>query len=124
MFVFMIMILKYIIKIAFRNLGLNDDHGIVTNYPTQPLLIHVLNLTKKGCNLYGRLLKKKNNLGRTMTKSENKWHNELNCTFGINFWNMTYALTANIKNENKIKWFQFQINRNSLAQIFTYILIK
>ena len=106
--------IKYIIKLAFRSLGLKDDHGICTFLPSQPLLINILNLSKSGCSLYSRLLKKKSNLGRTIKKSEIKWHTELGCTFGIDFWNKTYSLTSDIKGENKLKWFQFQINRNSL----------
>ena len=38
--------IKYIIKLAFRSLGLKDDHGICTFLPSQPLLIHILNLSK------------------------------------------------------------------------------
>ena len=50
----------------------------------------------------------------TLSTRESKWHNELGCTFGIDFWNKTYNLTSNIKYENKIKYLQYQINRNSL----------
>ena len=39
---------------------------------------------------------------------------ELGCTYGIDFWLKTYSLTANIKNDNRLRWFQYQINRNSL----------
>ena len=59
-------------------------------------------------------MKKNNNLKTTLTERENKWHLELNCTFGTNFWNRTYSLAASIKHENKMKWLQYQINRNSL----------
>ena len=106
--------IKYIIKLAYRNLGLRDDHNISTILPFQPLLIHILNLTKSGCVAYSKLLRKKNNLNRNQTKSESKWHLELGCTFGVEFWNKTYSLTAGIKHENKLRWFQYQINRNSL----------
>ena len=40
------------------------------------------------------------------------WHVELNKTFGVQFWNKTYGFTASIKNDNKIKWMQYQIVRN------------
>ena len=49
-----------------------------------------------------------------MNERENKWHNELNCIYGVEFWNKVYSLTASIKNDNKMKYLQFQINRNSL----------
>ena len=49
-----------------------------------------------------------------MAERETKWHNELNCVFGVEFWNRTYSLTASIKYENKMKYLQYQINRNCL----------
>ena len=105
--------LKYIIKVAYRSLGLRDDH-ISTFLPYQPLLLTILNLTKTGCNTYAKLLKKKHNLNQTQVKSETKWHRELGCTFGVDFWNQTYILNSSIRYENKLRWFQYQINRNSL----------
>ena len=86
--------LKYIIKLSYKSLGLHHDHNICTFLPAQPLLLSILRLTKKGCNIYSKLLKKKSNLNRTQTKSESKWHRELDCTFGIEFWNSTYSLAA------------------------------
>ena len=106
--------LKYIIKISYRNLGLRDDHNICTFLPSQPLLLAILNLTKTGCSAYNRLLNKKSNLHRIQPKSENKWHMELGRSYGIDFWLKTYSLAASIKNDNKLRWFQYQINRNSL----------
>lgn len=97
-----------------RSVGLNCNSFIKTFLPYQPLLINIVNLTKKGCSVYCKFLKKRSNLNTTLAERENKWHRELNCTFGSSFWNKTYTLAADIKNENKIKWFQFQINRNSL----------
>ena len=64
--------------------------------------------------MYYRFLRKKINLNTSLNTRESKWHAELNCTYGTDFWNKTYNLTSAIKNENKIKWLQFQINRNSL----------
>ena len=105
---------QYIFKVAKRNLGINDNCKLTTFHPFQPLLIHLANLVKKGCNVYYRFLRKKNNLNTSLNTRESKWHAELNCTYGTDFWNKTYNLTSAIKNENKIKWLQFQINRNSL----------
>ena len=104
--------LHYIIKLSCKRLGIKDP--IAPFLPSQPLLIGLLNLTKKGCSAYYKILKKRSNLGRTLTASENKWHMELGCTFGPVFWNKSYSLNASIKNDNKLKWLQFQINRNSL----------
>ena len=73
-----------------------------------------MNLTKKGCGAYYKMLKKKQQLSNTTRIRETKWHTELNCTFGTEFWGKTYTLAANIKYDNKLKWLQYQINRNSL----------
>ena len=106
--------IHFIIKSARRKLGLQNDISTEIVYPFQPLLINLANLTNKGCNVYYRVLRKKNNIKTTLSTRESKWHNELGCTFGIDFWNKTYNLTSNIKYENKIKYLQYQINRNSL----------
>ena len=96
--------MHFIIKQSRRNLGLNDNDAISTCYPFQPLLINIANMTKKGCNFYYRLLHKNINLRTSLAKQETKWHNELNCIYEPTFWNKTYALAANIKNESKIKY--------------------
>ena len=102
----------YIFRMARGTLGLGRES--TTFYPTQPLLINIANLTKKGCNVYTRLISKKSNLQRNHSDREQKWHRELDCTFGTVFWDKCYSLTASIKNENRMKWLQFQINRNCL----------
>ena len=106
--------LHYIIKIARHSLEIKDDCTIPTFLPYQPLLLNIVNLTKKGCSSYSKLLRKKTNLSTPLVYREQKWHNELQCTFGTEFWNKTYSMVANIKHENKIKYLQFQINRNCL----------
>ena len=106
--------LHYVIKTARQRLGIKDDSLIPTFLPFQPLLINIVNLTKKGCSTYCKLIKKKPNLKTSLADREQKWHNELQCTFGTDFWNKIYSFTASIKHENKIKWLQFQINRNCL----------
>ena len=105
---------QYIFRIARRSLGLNDNNRIVTFQPFQPLLINIANMAKKGCSIYYRLLRKKINLSTTLSERENKWHTELNCTFGSEYWNRVYRSTSEIKNDNRMKYLQYQINRNSL----------
>ena len=106
--------LKYIIRVACRKLGLVDNFSVSTTHPHQPLLIKIATMVKKGCNVYYKFLRKHVNLGTTLAVREGRWHNELDCIFGANYWNKIYSLTAGIKNENKMKYLQFQINRNSL----------
>ena len=104
--------IHYIIKNARRNLGLQVDISSEIVLPFQPLLMNIVNLTKTGCSVYYRMLRKKTNLKTTLSARENKWHLELGCTFGVDFWNRTYSLVSKIKFENK--YLQYQINRNSL----------
>ena len=49
-----------------------------------------------------------------MHERESIWHKELNSTYGVQFWNKVYSVTAEIKNDNRLKWLQYQIARNSL----------
>ena len=59
-------------------------------------------------------MRKYTNLKTNLTVREEKWHKELNTLYSTEFWNKTYVLTAEIKFDHKIKWLQYQINRNSL----------
>ena len=53
-------------------------------------------------------------MNTTLGDRETKWHQELNCILGTDYWNKVYSLTASIKNGNKMKFLQYHINRNSL----------
>ena len=102
------------IKTSLRSLGLPDFYATVTNYPYQPLLIRIIRSSRKGCRTYYQLMRKKVSLNNNLTTREAKWHTELNTTYSETFWTKTYQLTSGIRCENRIKWLQFQINRNSL----------
>ena len=39
---------------------------------------------------------------------------ELGRSYGVHIWNSIYVLCSKIKNDNKSKWLQYQINRHSL----------
>ena len=106
--------IHYILNTTRARLGINNGKKLPFSRPIQPLLIKIINLTKKGCSSYGKLLKKKINLTTNLAERESRWHLELQRTYGLDFWNKTYSLAATIRNENKLKFFQFQINRNSL----------
>ena len=82
--------------------------------PLQPLLINIANITKSGCNRYYRMLVKNNALESTAQVRERKWNLELGRTYGVHVWNSIYVLCSKIRNENKTKWLQYQINRHSL----------
>ena len=104
--------LRFIVKSSFEKLGLQFNKVPIIELPYQPLIVSIATLTRKGCNSYYKLIRKRKNLTRTQAVRENKWHVELNKTFGVPFWNNLYNFTASIKHDNKIKWMQFQIVRN------------
>ena len=97
-----------------RKLGIADTRPLSFSMPIQPLLIFILNLAKKGCRTFYRLLRKRNSKGSTLATREEKWHEELNTVLSPSYWNSVYLFNSTIKRENKIKWLQFQITRNSL----------
>ena len=101
-------------KLALRSLGLSESAVFPIIYPYQPLLIYVANSTKKGCSRYYHLLRHQANSKTNLSVREERWHQELNCTLSSNFWTRVYTMTSEIKYDNKVKWLQYQINRNSL----------
>ena len=106
--------MAYIFKNARQKIGLVESSKFPVYRPCQPLLIAIANSVKKGCNRYYSLLRRKHFLSSTVVKREEKWHQELGITLSTRFWNNAYRLTSSIKNDNYMKWIQFQINRNSL----------
>ena len=102
------------VRAGIMSLGIIEDQLSTVRLPLQPLLTKIATWTKKGCNFYYRLLRKKENLKTNLGKHEAKWHQELNCILSTEFWNSSYNLSSQIKYDNRIKWLQYQINRNSL----------
>ena len=106
--------LKYIFKITKTSLGLPESRRLLHEKPYQPLLISLINKTVRGCSVYYRFLRKYRNLNTNLAARENKWHDELGYSLEVTFWNNVYVLTSSIRHENKMKWLQYQINRNCL----------
>ena len=106
--------LKYIIKTSLQKIGLRQDNLPLVQLPIQPILINIATLVNKGCNIYYKLIRRKKVLNCSIQDREAVWHQELQTTFGIQFWDKTYSLTVEIKNDNRMKWLQYQIVRNSL----------
>ena len=106
--------IHFILKSAYRRVGLAYDHQAKIDLPVRPLLIKIANMTSKGCNMYSKLLKKKVTASTSLAAREDKWSETLNCNFSVDFWKKVYSLTADIKFDNRYKWLQFQINRHSL----------
>ena len=78
------------------------------------MLVGIATMTNKGCNSYYKLIRSKKNLKVTVQDREAVWHTEIGTVYGIRFWNRVYALTVDIKNDNRLKWLQYQVVRNSL----------
>ena len=106
--------LRLIIKQSIASIGLSIESIKAPYCPSKPLLIDIVTMCQKGCNLYSRLLNMKPENSNPMGKREERWHSELDCTFGMDFWRRTYLRVSCMKEDNKLKWFQYQINRNSL----------
>ena len=49
-----------------------------------------------------------------MQKREEKWHRELDTVYSLDFWQGARKLYSDNYLENKLKWLQYQIVRNSL----------
>ena len=106
--------LRYIIVSSIRKVGLNYENIPPVLLPLQPLIVSLVTRFKKGCSIFYRHSRKAKSLTNLTADREDKWHKELNKTYGIEFWNSTYKLVAGIANDNALKWMQYQIVRNSL----------
>ena len=78
--------------------------------------------SRKGCSSYYKVLSKKSILGNKIYEREDTWHNKLNCRFTLDFWRKSWRLVSDLKYENKLRWLQYQIVRNSLKT--NYIVNK
>ena len=71
-------------------------------------------MSAKGCSKYKTLMQKGLNFDYSMREREDIWHKELGSTFNIQLWNRMYSYVSKIKLDNRLKWFQYQVTRNSL----------
>jgi len=102
------------VKQSIAALGLSHETLKAPFWPSMPLLIDIVKMCHKGCSIYSRLLNIKPVNDSALVKREERWHSELNCTFGVEYWRGVYLLVSKMRDDNRLKWFQFQINRNSL----------
>ena len=106
--------LSYIVKTSLQKIGMRLDKLPLVQLPVQPALIAIATMTKKGCSSYYKLIRSKRNLSANIQEREAVWHTELGSVYGIQFWNKVYTLTSRIKADNRLKWLQYQVVRNSL----------
>ena len=106
--------LRYILKCAIQQHGLQIGNLPAIELPQQPLLVHIATRFNKGCSYFYRCLQAIYKVKRLTAERETKWHLELGQTLGVPFWNKIYNQISNIKYDNALKWVQYQIARNSL----------
>ena len=99
---------------GLASLNLNLGNCTWHPEPRQSLIIQIAARNKRGCRGFYNTFRAKANHRNLTRKYEQKWHNELGCSLSIDFWNKCWKLHASIKNNNRYKWIQCQILRNSL----------
>ena len=104
------------IIIAVRNILFTnrlDLQNISIFSPRRSLWQFFFTLSTKGCRSWTRLLR----TYRTdnIRIREDLWEGKLNKRLGPDFWDKTYRLHSTITFNNRIKWFQYKINRGALT---------
>ena len=79
--------------------------------PRQPVLFKVCNLKSVGCKIFYQTLKARDFMMNSTEAAETKWHNSINMTFSIKFWDDCWKLIRNKYIDNKTRWIQYQIIR-------------
>ena len=106
--------IRYIISLSIQKLGVAEHKLIPAYRPELPLMIGISLAVSKGCSWYSKLLQRRSDLSNKMYKREDKWKNELQLSFSLDFWTNARRLCASINIDNKFKWLQYQVLRNSL----------
>ena len=106
--------IRYTLTRAIQKLNISMNRLLPTYKPEIPLLINTILLSKRGCQAYYKLLRKKSILNNDIWKREQKWHSELGLTFSSDFWNSARRLCCEVDMDNRLRWLQYQIVRNSL----------
>ena len=86
-----------------------DSKTSDTLAPTLPLIHKLSCLEKKGCRTFYLALKARDWAKLSTRESENKWQNELETTFSINFWDRIWRINKHSLVSNKMKWINLQI---------------
>ena len=106
--------IRYIINLALQKLWFPREKLLVMNNPIRPFLIDAAFTTKKGCGKYYKFITKEINMKNRINLREDKWHQEINARYSIQFWDNARRLCTSIRYDNPLKWLQYQILRNSL----------
>ena len=92
------------------NLGLAEWHC----EPRQSIIIQIARKYESGCKAFYTVLRARLNDRVDTTRAEVRWHEQLASIMSIDFWNSVLRLNANLKNNNCLKWLQYQIVRNTV----------
>ena len=106
--------IRYLINLSIQKLNFNPKRLVPATRPIMPSLIQVALKIKKGCNIYYKILTKRQCLKSKIFLRDQKWHLELQSLYDISFWDKVRFLTSKFSLNNSIKWLQYRINRNSL----------
>ena len=110
----------YLIKIhqaitsAANDLNFNLGRAEWHCEPRQSIIIRLAQKQISGCRPFYNVLRARLNERGDNTRSEDKWHEQLNTVLSIDFWNSALRLNSNHKNDNFAKWLQFQLIRNTI----------
>lgn len=92
------------------NLGQAEWHCA----PRQSVIIRIAHKQVSGCRAFYNVFRAKAAERGDTTRSEEKWHEQLDTVLSIDFWNSAIKLNSSHKNNNFAKWLEYQILRNSI----------
>ena len=88
-----------------------DASNIKYLLPYRPAILDLLFISKKGCNGWTKLTRKGFSKRPKVALREQKWDEVLGGFRGVDFWDSLYRNMEHIEYDNRVKWFQYQINR-------------
>ena len=106
--------IRFTIKNAIAKLGIRYSKINPAFFPEKPLLVDIALSVKKGCSKYYKIINFKRTNNTKLYLREQKWHEELQQSYSLQFWNNARHFYASINFDHNLKWLQFQIVRNSL----------
>ena len=90
-----------------------------TGTPRLPLIHKLSCMETKGCRTFYLALKARHWATLDTRDYENKWQNELDTTFSVNFWNKIWQINKHSLVSNRMKWVNLQILKFILPTNYT-----
>ena len=82
--------------------------------PRQSVIITIAQKQVSGCRSFYNVFRARACERGGTTRSEEKWHEQLDTVLSIDYWNSAIRLNSSHKNDNFAKWLEYQILRNSI----------